>query len=105
LLARLLDHYLLDHKRNHVLFWNQKYVMDAELTPKFSGKVVAKFCAKYLHQQVVKSEAYIAGDIGTSLRESFFRLEEKEWTSCLLLKVFLVNIETEAGFIFSLYKV
>jgi len=28
---------------------------------------------------VVKSEAYTAGgDIGTSLRESFFRLEEKE---------------------------
>ncbi|WVY89776.1 hypothetical protein V8G54_035290 [Vigna mungo] len=40
------------------------------------GKVVAKFCAKYLHQQVVKSEAYIAGDIGTSLRESFFRMDE-----------------------------
>ena len=45
------------------------------LTPKFSGKVVAKFCAKYLHQQVLKNEAYIAGDIGTSLQESFFRLE------------------------------
>ncbi|XP_027938829.1 probable protein phosphatase 2C 60 [Vigna unguiculata] len=40
------------------------------------GKVVAKFCAKYLHQQVVKSEAYTAGDIGTSLRESFFRMDE-----------------------------
>jgi len=40
--------------------------------------VVAKFCAKYLHQQVLKNEAYIAGDIGTSLKESFFRLEENE---------------------------
>ena len=35
------------------------------LTPK--SKVVAKFCAKYLHHQVLKNEAYIAGDIGTSL--------------------------------------
>ncbi|RDX76533.1 putative protein phosphatase 2C 60, partial [Mucuna pruriens] len=40
------------------------------------GKVVAKFCAKYLHQQVLKNEAYLAGDIGTSLQESFFRMDE-----------------------------
>ncbi|KAL5185353.1 putative protein phosphatase 2C 60 [Glycine soja] len=40
------------------------------------GKVVAKFCAKYLHQQVLKNEAYIAGDIGTSLKESFFRMDD-----------------------------
>ncbi|KAJ6915315.1 hypothetical protein NC651_017344 [Populus alba x Populus x berolinensis] len=26
----------------------------------------AKFCAKFLHQQVLKDEAYAAGDIGTS---------------------------------------
>ncbi|XP_039007699.1 probable protein phosphatase 2C 60 isoform X2 [Hibiscus syriacus] len=35
------------------------------------GKVVAKFCAKYLHQQVLKHEAYAAGDIGTSLQGAF----------------------------------
>ncbi|KAH1131609.1 hypothetical protein J1N35_002987 [Gossypium stocksii] len=40
------------------------------------GKVVAKFCAKYLHQQVLKHEAYAAGDIGTSLQEAFFRMDE-----------------------------
>ncbi|OMP06085.1 hypothetical protein COLO4_08356 [Corchorus olitorius] len=27
------------------------------------GKVVVKFCSKYLHQQVLKHEAYAAGDI------------------------------------------
>lgn len=46
------------------------------LSPKFSGKVVAKFCAKFLHQQMLKSEAYLAGDIGTSLQKAFLRLEE-----------------------------
>ncbi|KAF3446183.1 hypothetical protein FNV43_RR11362 [Rhamnella rubrinervis] len=40
----------------------------------FSGKVVAKFCAKYLHQQVLKNEAYAAGDVGTSVQKAFFRL-------------------------------
>ncbi|VFQ86503.1 unnamed protein product [Cuscuta campestris] len=40
------------------------------------GKVVAKFCAKYLHQQVIKHEAYQAGDIGTSLQKSFLRMDE-----------------------------
>ena len=29
------------------------------------SKVVAKFCAKYLHQQVLKSDAYAAEDIAT----------------------------------------
>ncbi|XP_027330708.1 probable protein phosphatase 2C 60 isoform X2 [Abrus precatorius] len=50
--------------------------MDAQITPKFSGKVVAKFCAKYLHQQVLKSEAYVAGDVGTSLQQAFFRMDD-----------------------------
>ncbi|XP_071917867.1 probable protein phosphatase 2C 60 isoform X2 [Coffea arabica] len=40
------------------------------------GKVVAKFCAKYLHQQVCKHEAYAAGDIGTSVQKAFFRMDE-----------------------------
>ncbi|KAL7159539.1 hypothetical protein ABFS83_01G034400 [Erythranthe nasuta] len=40
------------------------------------GKVVAKFCAKYLHQQVFRHEAYTAGDIGTSVLKSFFRMDE-----------------------------
>ncbi|KAE9452138.1 hypothetical protein C3L33_15952, partial [Rhododendron williamsianum] len=40
------------------------------------GKVVAKFCAKYLHQQVLKQEAYSAGDIGTSVQKAFFRMDE-----------------------------
>ncbi|KAK1323253.1 putative protein phosphatase 2C 11 [Acorus calamus] len=40
------------------------------------GKVVAKFCAKYLHTQVLKSEAYLAGDLGASVQKSFFRMDE-----------------------------
>ncbi|MCL7027234.1 hypothetical protein MKW94_011341 [Papaver nudicaule] len=40
------------------------------------GKVVAKFCAKYLHQQVLKHEAYSAGDLGSSVQKSFFRMDE-----------------------------
>jgi len=38
-----------------------------------SGKVVAKFCSKYLHTQVLKNEAYSAGDLGASIQKSFFR--------------------------------
>lgn len=40
------------------------------------GKVVAKFCAKYLHQQVLRHEAYTAGDIRTSVHKAFFRMDE-----------------------------
>ncbi|KAK4757775.1 hypothetical protein SAY87_019076 [Trapa incisa] len=35
------------------------------------GKVVAKFCAKFLHQQVLKGYDYAAGDIGTSVQKAF----------------------------------
>uniref|UniRef100_A0A6N2KX44 PPM-type phosphatase domain-containing protein n=1 Tax=Salix viminalis TaxID=40686 RepID=A0A6N2KX44_SALVM len=41
-----------------------------------SSKVVAKFCSKFLHQQVLKNEAYAAGDIGTSVQKAFFRMDE-----------------------------
>lgn len=37
------------------------------------GKVVAKFCAKYLHPQVLKSEASSAGDLGVSVQKAFLR--------------------------------
>ncbi|KAL9233931.1 hypothetical protein vseg_008863 [Gypsophila vaccaria] len=40
------------------------------------GKVVSKFCAKFLHQQVLKSEAYSAGDLATALQKSFIRMDE-----------------------------
>ncbi|WVY89193.1 hypothetical protein V8G54_034707 [Vigna mungo] len=40
------------------------------------GKAVSKFCAKYLHQQVLKSESYRAGDISTSLQKSFLRMDD-----------------------------
>lgn len=40
------------------------------------GKVVSKFCAKFLHQQLLRNEAYSAGDLGTSLQKAFFRMDE-----------------------------
>ncbi|KAH7671833.1 protein phosphatase 1G protein [Dioscorea alata] len=40
------------------------------------GKVVAKFCAKFLHTQVLKQEAYSAGDLGASIQRAFFRMDE-----------------------------
>uniref|UniRef100_A0A7N0TC78 protein-serine/threonine phosphatase n=1 Tax=Kalanchoe fedtschenkoi TaxID=63787 RepID=A0A7N0TC78_KALFE len=40
------------------------------------GKVAAKFCAKYLHQQVLKTDSYAAGDLGTSLQKAFLRMDE-----------------------------
>lgn len=47
------------------------------IIPLIVGKVVAKFCAKYLHQQVLKNEAYSAGDVGTSVQKAFFRFHFK----------------------------
>jgi hypothetical protein len=38
-----------------------------------SGKVVAKFCSKYLHREVLKSEGYSVGDLGTAVHRAFFR--------------------------------
>jgi protein phosphatase 1G len=38
-----------------------------------SGKVVAKFCAKYLHREVVNKETYASGDLGTAVQRAFFR--------------------------------
>jgi hypothetical protein len=40
----------------------------------FAGQAVAKFCAKYLHQQVLRQESYLSGDLGTSLQKAFLRL-------------------------------
>nr|CAB3468592.1 unnamed protein product [Digitaria exilis] len=40
------------------------------------GKVVAKFCAKYLHREVLNSEAYAAGDLGAAVHRAFFRMDE-----------------------------
>ncbi|KAK9101756.1 hypothetical protein Sjap_019010 [Stephania japonica] len=40
------------------------------------GKVVAKFCAKFLHQQVLKNEAFSTGDLGTSVQKAFLRMDE-----------------------------
>uniref|UniRef100_A0A0D9WSQ0 protein-serine/threonine phosphatase n=1 Tax=Leersia perrieri TaxID=77586 RepID=A0A0D9WSQ0_9ORYZ len=40
------------------------------------GKLVAKFCAKYLHREVLRNEAYSAGDLGTAVQKAFFRMDE-----------------------------
>ncbi|XP_078443192.1 putative protein phosphatase 2C 11 [Wolffia australiana] len=40
------------------------------------GKVVAKFCAKFLHHQVLKNEASSTDDLGASVRKAFLRMDE-----------------------------
>uniref|UniRef100_A0A1D1Y4V1 protein-serine/threonine phosphatase n=1 Tax=Anthurium amnicola TaxID=1678845 RepID=A0A1D1Y4V1_9ARAE len=40
------------------------------------GKVVAKFCAKYLHTEVLKNGASSAGDLGAAVQKAFFRMDE-----------------------------
>ncbi|CAI9270571.1 unnamed protein product [Lactuca saligna] len=48
----------------------------ASRLPLLESQAVSKFCAKYLHQQVLKQEAYVAGDIGTAAQKSFLRMDE-----------------------------
>ncbi|XP_039019154.1 probable protein phosphatase 2C 60 isoform X3 [Hibiscus syriacus] len=74
LMLHILLHILISMIRLHSLMFMM--VMEVRLGWFGSGKVVAKFCAKYLHQQVLKQEAYAAGDIGTSLQKAFFRMDE-----------------------------
>ncbi|XP_008228808.1 PREDICTED: probable protein phosphatase 2C 60 [Prunus mume] len=71
------------------------------------GKAVANFCAKYLHLQVLKDEAYLAGDLGTSLQKAFLRMDEmmrgqRGWRELAVLgdKIDKVSGLIE-GFIFS----
>ncbi|PWZ06399.1 hypothetical protein Zm00014a_000931 [Zea mays] len=40
------------------------------------GKVVAKFCAKYLHREVLHTEAYAAGDLGAAVHRAYLRMDE-----------------------------
>ncbi|KAG9150901.1 hypothetical protein Leryth_003024 [Lithospermum erythrorhizon] len=40
------------------------------------GKAVARYCAKYLHQELVKQEAYLAGDLPAAARKAFLRMDE-----------------------------
>ncbi|KMZ71561.1 putative Protein phosphatase 2c [Zostera marina] len=40
------------------------------------GKVVAKFCAKHLHKQMMMNKEYSSGDLGTSIKMAFFRMDE-----------------------------
>ncbi|KAM2527382.1 hypothetical protein TB1_024644 [Malus domestica] len=71
------------------------------------GKAVSNFCAKYLHQQVLKDEAYLAGDLGSSLQKAFLRMDEmmrgqRGWRELAILgdKIDKVSGLIE-GFIFS----
>lgn len=63
-----------------------------------AGKAVAKFCAKYLHQQMLSNEAYSSGDIGTSVQKAFMRLVYI--VLHLLNSAFLVNFSAEAYVLF-----
>ena len=59
----------------------------------FLGRVVAKFCAKYLHREVLKSEVYLAGDLGAAVHGAFFRYSK------------LLGSQLEYFFIYSLLRV
>ncbi|XP_065034133.1 probable protein phosphatase 2C 11 [Musa acuminata AAA Group] len=41
-----------------------------------TGKVVAKFCAKYLHTQILKYEPQLGGDLSASVQKAFLRMDE-----------------------------
>lgn len=52
------------------------------------GKAVAKFCAKFLHKELLTDEAYLGGDLAESLRRAFLRMDEmmcsnKKWRELL----------------------
>ncbi|XP_057968199.1 probable protein phosphatase 2C 60 isoform X2 [Malania oleifera] len=54
------------------------------------GKAVSRFCAKYLHQQMLEHEAYLAGDLVTSVQKAFLRMDEimcgqKGWRELAIL--------------------
>eukprot|EP00249_Psilotum_nudum_P020894 c27886_g1_i5 orf=1148-2221(+) len=40
------------------------------------GKVVSKFCAKHLHLQVLRSEAYARGDLPQCLQKAYLRMDD-----------------------------
>ncbi|XP_064967666.1 probable protein phosphatase 2C 11 isoform X1 [Musa acuminata AAA Group] len=40
------------------------------------GKVVAKFCAKYLHAEILKCEPQLGGDLSASVQKAFLRMDE-----------------------------
>jgi len=68
------------------------------LTPSYcflaSGKVVAKFCAKYLHREVLHSEAYAAGDLGAAVHRAYFRYNSFFlFLACLPFHYFIANLE------------
>ncbi|GER44066.1 protein phosphatase 2C family protein [Striga asiatica] len=40
------------------------------------GEEVSKFCAKFLHRQIMEDESFLAGDLGTSVRKAFLRMDQ-----------------------------
>ncbi|CAO2818080.1 unnamed protein product [Amaranthus hypochondriacus] len=52
------------------------------------GKAVAKFCAKFLHKELLADEVYLAGDLAKSFQRAFLRMDEmmstnKKWRELL----------------------
>ncbi|KAK9684274.1 hypothetical protein RND81_10G198300 [Saponaria officinalis] len=52
------------------------------------GKAVAKFCARFLHKELLTDEAYKSGDLTSSVRRVFLRMDEmmranKKWRELL----------------------
>jgi hypothetical protein len=57
----------------HMVYWISPFGLSQIDLLGVAGKVVSKFCAKYLHKEVLKSEAYQSGDLGKALEYAFLR--------------------------------
>uniref|UniRef100_A0A7C9EXU5 protein-serine/threonine phosphatase n=1 Tax=Opuntia streptacantha TaxID=393608 RepID=A0A7C9EXU5_OPUST len=62
------------------------------------GKAVAKFCAKFLRKELLTDEAYLAGDLSTSLRRVFLRMDEMINSNRNWRELLWDDIETDSGF-------
>ncbi|KAL6497129.1 hypothetical protein OROGR_029058 [Orobanche gracilis] len=61
---------------NGILRYGLSSMQGWRATMEDAGKEVSKFCAKFLHHQVMEHEPYFAGDLGTSVKKAFLRMDQ-----------------------------
>ncbi|KAI3686305.1 hypothetical protein L1987_79979 [Smallanthus sonchifolius] len=61
------------------------------------GRAVSKFCAKFLHQEVLKHEAYSVGDIGIAAQKSFLRMDEMMCGQCGWRELSILGMEDDSS--------
>ncbi|KAH9603789.1 hypothetical protein KSS87_018815 [Heliosperma pusillum] len=62
------------------------------------GKAVAKFCAKFLHKELLTDEAYKAGDLSNSIRRVFLRMDEMMRSNTKWREVLKDDVGKDASF-------